>query len=315
MCHNMGNVIMKIKLIYYFFVVNFSNITLFSQFGGGSGTETDPYQIWNKNDLMKLFDSTYYSSSGLIGKHFKLMTDIDNVTHPIADRFYGHFHGNYKKLTINLAGAIFYVLSGTIDNLIVDGYATAAGIVGGTYGNGVSISHCINNVIVTSTSEYGGGGISPNNNGITISNCINNGDITGVDRIGGIAGENGGQIINCINTGKITATASGDNSIFSGVGGICGTIANSSYYGISNCVNTGTVVGQGFVGGIIGLANGNPIAPSPITNCVNYGYIKGTNAVGGILGYMYNQNVNISNCVNAGVVEGKSDVGSITGKE
>ena len=329
---------MKIFFI-YMFLFFLKAFCCFSQPSfSGSGTDIDPYQIWNGTHFKELAESTYTLSSAdwTRNKHFKLINDID-----LGDSIFGlgywrgHFHGNGKTITRNYESVICselgYYLDGvtaTIDSLIADGYAYTdhiyiAGIVC-IIRYGSIISNCVNNATIICTddgSKYGmfeKGAIVAKNEG-TIINCINNGDITGVDRIGGIAGDNdGGQIINCINTGKITATASGDNSIFSGVGGICGTIANSSYYGISNCVNTGTVVGQGFVGGIIGLANGKPMSPSPITNCVNYGYIKGTSAVGGIAGIMWGgiyANVNISNCVNAGVVEGSSDVGSIVGKE
>ncbi|MCL2039268.1 MAG: hypothetical protein FWG85_02435 [Bacteroidetes bacterium] len=318
-----------------FILFVFSNILLFAQNpsfnGNGDGSEYDPFQIWEKKDLIELADSIDYRYSSLnptwlYNKHFKLMNDI---TEPLTESvgklgFIGHFHGNGKKITLainfdyytNQSYALFNGLpSGSIDSLIVDGYVNGNSTLSAisifiNYSSG-SITNCINNAIITG---IGAGSIVYQNMG-AISNCINNGDITGVDRIGGIAGENEGTIINCINTGKITATASGDNNIFSGVGGIVGTVANRCQ-NISNCVNLGSVVGQGFVGGIVGLANNNsPNNPTPITNCINYGYVRGINIVGGVLGYMFNQNVNVSNCVNVGVVEGEEDTGSIVGKE
>ena len=317
------------KKYFILFLFLFSNILLFAQsFTTIPGTDglskATVYQIWTKDHLMELRDSVYNSyypnySTWHNGKHFRLMNDINNVTESIHATFKGHFHGSGKKITLeiyntpnNPNSALFGVISnnGTVDSLIIDGFVDGGcgGITAGIlYG---SVTNCINNATIISM--YGAAMIYQNEG--TIINCINNGDITGVDRIGGIAGENGGQIINCINTGKITATASGDNSIFSGVGGICGTVANGCK-GILNCLNLGNVSGQGFVGGIVGLANGKPMSPTPITNCVNYGYVKGINNVGGILGYMFYPYVNISNCVNAGVVVGSSDVGSITGKE
>ncbi|MCL2040069.1 MAG: hypothetical protein FWG85_06540 [Bacteroidetes bacterium] len=317
----------------YFILFIFSNILLFAQNppfnGNGDGSEYDPFQIWEKKDLIELADSIdNYNANPTwqYNKHFKLMSDIiEPITESIGKLgFIGHFHGNGKKITLaivfnfpdNPSAALFQSLDGTIDNLIVDGYingpggmSTIACGIGTGYITAASITNCINNAIVT-----GGVGIAYLNHG-TISNCINNGDITGVDRIGGIAGENSGTIINCINNGTITATASGDNNIFSGVGGIVGTVANHCQ-NILNCVNIGSVVGQGFVGGIVGLANGYPMAVTPITNCINYGYVRGINIVGGVLGYMFNpQGVNVSNCVNVGVVEGEEDIGSIVGKE
>jgi hypothetical protein len=254
-----------------------------------------------------------------------------------GDVFLGYFHGNEKKIIIDIEGILVCVLfagicdDGVVDGLTVEGYikvfpgtvgfSTFAGGGGiGGVANGGTIIRCISNVnvILMPADDQMAGGITPAvYHMCTISNCINNGSITGMDRIGGIAGENSGTIINCINTGKITATASGENNIFSGVGGIVGTCANSCD-SISGCINLGDVEGQGFVGGILGLGRGVAgfvYKPVIITNCVNSGYIKGKNAVGGILGIMWNEYVNISNCLNTGVVEGEEDVGSVVGKE
>ncbi|MCL2040103.1 MAG: hypothetical protein FWG85_06710 [Bacteroidetes bacterium] len=323
----------------------FSSITLFSQYQfSGEGTEVFPYQIWSVDDLNLLRDSLYHQMyvdpNWSFNKHFRLIQDINTpVTQSITmTYFYGHFYGNNKKITLNLnvdetfnnytcAPALFAGITngGSIDSLIVDGYINSNLWAGGI-ANGIGISSkingCINNAAIKSFNlDYGAGGIIFNNVN-TISSCINNGDITGVNIVGGIAGQNDGTIINCINTGKIIATNSGSNTSIvtgdttpnNGVGGIVACVVNSSQ-NILNCVNIGSVVGQGFVGGIVGLANGNPMATTPITNCINYGYVRGINIVGGVLGYMFNQNVNVSNCVNVGVIEGEEDTGRIVGKE
>jgi len=323
----------------------FAGISLFAQNppfnGNGDGSEISPYQLWTKADLKELHDSmlnTYYpnNSTWHRGKHFRLMQDINNIILAISSTsFAGHFHGNGKKITVAISTPFppdpynvpFPLGSlgagGTIDSLTVDGYVTGNQAVGVVATNNGTISQCINNatIICINPITSSPAGIAGNNRG-TISHCINNGDITGVDRIGGIAGNNdGGQIINCINTGKITATNSGTNTNLvgtptpdNGVGGIVAASINGCL-DISNCINTGEVVGQGMVGGIIGVASYHTSLPTKITNCVNYGFIKGTNLVGGIIGYMFYPYVNISNCINAGVVEGETDVGSITGKE
>ena len=299
----------------------------------GSGTDIDPYQIWNGTHFKELAESTYTLSSAdwTRNKHFKLINDID-----LGDSIFGlgywrgHFHGNGKTITRNYESVICselgYYLDGvtaTIDSLIADGYAYTdhiyiAGIVC-IIRYGSIISNCVNNATIICTddgSKYGHypkGGIAAINESATIINCINNGDITGVNYVAGIAGKNigSGQITNCINTGKITAT----NSVL-GVGGI---VAVNNPGTVSNCINLGNVSGQSFVGGIAGLDSRMTYTESIIINCINYGYIKGINGVGGICGShgynIHNPPGTISNCVNAGVVEGDSDVGSITGKE
>jgi len=340
------------KNCYILFLFLFSNIFLFAQsFTTIPGTDglskATAYQIWTKEHLIELGDSINSYNSHLIyppsgyanwcaEKHFRLMTDIDNVNQSIGLRyFYGHFHGGGNKITVAIeagtyndpytAPATFSALAhnGTIDSLTVAGYINSypieygysttaggagitSGIISSNYGGGVT--NCISNVVIniTPADENCGGGIAGGNQG-TIINCINNGDITGVNQVAGIAGANMGPIINCINTGKITAI----NSV-EGAGGIAAASTSYTSY-IYNCINLGDVEGQSFVGGIAGFE-----IISAITYCINYGYIKGTNAVGGICGlrgYNYNNQGTISNCVNAGVVEGSSDVGSITGKE
>ena len=93
---------------------------------------------------------------------------------------------------------------------------------------------------------------------------------------------------------------------YKNVGGICGngSISNTD---ITNCYNTGTVLGYYAVGGICGY-NGN------ITNCYNTGTVSGsTNCVGGICGYGSNINTDITNCHNTGTVSGSTHVGGICG--
>jgi len=324
---------------YFMLLFVFSGIHLFAQphpSFTGTGTVDDPYLIWNKAQLKILGDSvdldnTITNPNGTkwhVGKHFKLMQNIDNVTESIGWRpFCGHFQGNGKTITLainydypdNRSSALFVGLSNynaSIDNLIVDGYVNDgfAGIVYAGGGEMSSITNCVNNATVTGWSA---GGIIHTNRG-TISNCINNGDITGVNIVGGIVGDNAGTIINCINTGNVTATNSGSNTNLvgeitpnNGVGGIVGCVSNYCQ-GISNCINIGTIKGQDVVGGINGGLN-----RTSITNCINAGYVAGWGSVGGIGGVIFNfyGGSGINNCVNVGVVEGEEDIGSIVGKE
>ena len=340
MCHNIANSIkMKFALILLFSTVSM-NIQLFSQFGGGVGSVSAPFQIWNSEHFIELIDSintdNYRSSQDCwhCDKCFQLMQDIDVVNQSISytDFKCSYFYGNEKKIIINLEKCLFSNIKGILDNLTVNGYVNGwAGITASVYvyspPHSVPLTsirrHCINNATIecfpcTYTNLYGDifyyqvGGIASANHG-TISHCINNGSVSGVDRIGGIAADNSGQVINCINTGKITASNSG-----SGVGsgtGIAGIVAISQFGHIINSINLGDVIGQDYVGGIQGQIVSSIINPSYMTNCSNYGYIKGRNFVGGILANMFTTYVNIINCVNTGIVEGEEDVGSIVGKE
>ncbi|WP_124099066.1 LPXTG cell wall anchor domain-containing protein [Ruminococcus sp. Marseille-P6503] len=117
--------------------------------------------------------------------------------------------------------------------------------------------------------------------------------------IGGVCAYNdsNGTIINCYNTG----TVSGNGY----VGGVCGY----NYGTISNSYNTGSVSGEtSYVGGMCGFnANG-----FTISNCYNTGSVSGEYQVGGVCGY--NSKGTISNCYNTGLVSGASSyVGGVCG--
>ena len=154
----------------------------------------------------------------------------------------------------------------------------------------------------------------------TINHCLNNGSVSGINAASGIVHEWAGTI-SCINTGKITASDfdSEGSTWWIGVSGIAGTNQKRS---ITNCLNTGSVEGIGYlrsrnsggIGGICGYATGSSGEFAIITGCINTGFIMGRNYVGGILGNFFD-GVNTINCVNTGVVEGEEDVGAIVGKE
>ena len=126
-------------------------------------------------------------------------------------------------------------------------------------------------------------------------------NIQGYRYIGGIAGHaSSSTITNCYNTGSVIGSAGS-------VGGIAGRASERAT--ITNCYNTGSVSGQDDVGGIAGRAYF-----STITNCYNTGSVTGSSYyVGGIAGYAYSS-TSITNCYNTGSVIGSaSRVGGIAG--
>lgn len=75
------------------------------------------------------------------------------------------------------------------------------------------------------------------------------------------------------------------------VGGICGSL---SYGNIENCMVTGDISGDEYVGGIVGY---NIYYSSIISQCASSGNIIATDRyVGGILGYYYESSCSIENC-------------------
>ncbi len=274
----------------------------------GTGSEQDPYQIWNEAHLYKMSDYINHRTSPFFeqGKHWKLMDNIimsaasqsDVGWKPIGTNgvysFQGKFNGNNKTIrgikvdnsTETYLGLFGAVINGSIFNLglidcNVNGNSTVGGIVG-----------------------Y----LSRNS---SIKFCYVSGNVTGNNYVGGIAGHMNDSSI--IESSFVSAAVSGNDT----VGGIVGYLsANSS---IDFCYVSGNVTGNNsgigthfYVGGIAGDVNN-----SNISTCYTSGDLTGNNSVtgmlhyvGGIAGRIYN-NSNISNNVALG---DKISASSVQGK-
>ncbi len=101
------------------------------------------------------------------------------------------------------------------------------------------------------------------------------------------------------NLGIAESYIRGDRS----VGGVAGFI----YYAtVTNCYNTGTVIGNSDVGGVAGCCQG-----CTVTNCYNTGSVAGDEYVGGVFGSILSGSV--TQCYNTGVVVGNEYVSGIVG--
>ncbi|MDR0926483.1 MAG: hypothetical protein LBO69_01790 [Ignavibacteria bacterium] len=239
-----------------------TTLTLSAQFSGGSGTQTDPYQITSKADLEALSDSCFYVNNYSLGKYFLLMNNITDpwdyrgIGYDSTKSFYGNFNGNNHTINLNVSSETnIFVLynAGTIKKLTVIGVSAGGGISSKNLSTGI-IDSCNNNAAITG---FYCGGITMHNLG-TISNCTNTGNITATVHSGGISCSNDNpaaypSIINCMNTGIIKGLTR--------VGGIVGFANN--YCHITKCINTNVAEGTDFVGAILGEISGN----TTITDC------------------------------------------------
>ena len=146
----------------------------------------------------------------------------------------------------------------------------------------------------------------------TIDNCHNvNTTVIGISgyTFGGIVGQAGGDISNCSNTGKIVGSKRSSDE-YSQTGGIVGYLLKSLT--ISNCYNSGSVNGEGGynVGGIVGVIEES----AQITQCYNEGeVISKHKQVGGIAGTIREKS-QVSNCYNLGTITGNGGfAGGIVG--
>lgn len=253
----------------------------------------------------------------------------------IADKdsglsYTGTFTGNGCTVKgVSYSGAMEFALFGTIgeDGSVsgitleepkisgtTAGAYNIAGIASHNYGT-IDDCHVAGGAI--STVATTAAGIAAESFG-TVSNCTNSADITAKYEVAGIVATsnstNGNTsetdpmvIEGCSNSGTITATNKG----YSCAGGIFGgkdPFSSGYPYGtISKCFNTGDILGQNFVGGIVGYsiktANASAVNIT-IENCYNTGAIGDANTTGVAGGISAGSNSSVTNCFNMGDVTG-----------
>ena len=181
---------------------------------------------------------------------------------------------------------------GIIDDCHVDGgtistvTTTAAGIVAESFG---TVKNCTNSANITA--KYQVAGI------VATSNSTND-NTSETDRM---------VIEGCANSGTITATDE-DYSYAGGIFGGKNRFSNDYPYGtISKCFNEGKILGQSYIGGIVGysIKNANASAANvTIENCYNTGAIGDDRTTGVAGGISAGTNSSVTNCFNVGAVTG-----------
>lgn len=225
-------------------------------------------------------------SKGVAELSWSPISDVaKNNTAPIF-MWRGQFDGNGK----------------TISNLYINATSDYQGLFGYGFSNDESIKGVIKNltlanVNVKNTAGYTGALIGGADNFEITQVVISSGTVEGEDLgIGGICGQadTGSKFLSCENRAQIKSQ--NDNSCYY-IGGICGNFISSH---IEKCANYGNINSQGFdVGGICGF-----FSSSSITTSANYGDIVGNRYVGGIIGYASNaSNNSISNSLTTGDVK------------
>ena len=127
---------------------------------GNDGSEEHPYVISDQAgwDYLVLMSNTISNTNG---KHFRLDTDLVNVTQALS-YFYGHLDGNHHTISINMThngnGLINYGSGCTITNLTVEGsidnaFENVGGFVAQSpaTNNTITLTNCRSSVTITST--------------------------------------------------------------------------------------------------------------------------------------------------------------------
>ena len=230
---------------------------VWAQFGGGSGTETNPYIISTTDHLDQLA-ANVNSGMEYQNVYFKLMDDLDytgKTYTPIGNsyweggsesyhKFFGIFNGNnhsINNVTIysegNYCGLFGCVgWGGKIHNLTLGGQSTitAVGFAGG-------IAGWVDNAEII--------GCNVGENVVISVHPIANNYSTKPGDFGGIVGESGGKVKDCISRATVSNGGIGKTK---NIGGIAGSLYDNL---MEDCFFLGVVDATGstnYVGDILG---------------------------------------------------------------
>ena len=342
---------MKHRRLCLFVAMLLTSLCSFAQFSGsGSGTESDPYLIYNETQLSQM--ANFLNQKGVV---FSLKKDID-LTSWIAENspsqgwqpigvagspFKGKLIGNGKtisSLSINRGstrgvGFFGYIEGATISNLTIQGTTISGGQDTGVLA-GHAMSSTLTNVSVKVTSISGGngcGGMMGTAVGITLTNAnVEATSISGGDDCGGMIGYSSSTNVTTFSVKISSTTASSERK-----GGIIGYADGCS---ITDGSVDGDFLGTSFVGGAVGYAPGSLTlknvtvngrcsgssdkigglvgeadATTTLTSCNHNGDVDGKASVGGLIGNLKNGSATLTDCNHNGDVDGKASVGGLIG--
>jgi len=224
-------------------------------YGGGSGSETDPYLIYTAEQLNMIGLVACHSS-----KHFLLVEDINLTEYQgtefnvIGNRLYsftGIFDGNGHGISnYNRTGALFAYLraeSAMIKNLClikpdVRAIRSSGGALVDSLERGSVVNcHVVDGRVFSSGSNNVGGLVGFNSG--SVSQCSAESNVSGRYYVGGLVGANWGIICESFSSGSV----SGDHA----VGGMAGwNVLGAS---ISHCYARALVDGTDVAGGLVGM--------------------------------------------------------------
>lgn len=343
------------KYFYLLFIVTFlfstipaQNQTLManptvtdSGFAGGSGSDSDPYQVSSKEhlDLVRLH----------LDKHFRQTADIDlggenwlpigyiTGQEEVPEDFTGSFDGYgfvIENLTIDREDQDFIGLFARLDeggafmtvtltDVTITGNTRVGALVGDSHNNTTIVDSYSTGTV--SGEEYVGGLLGYHYMGL-IEGCSSEADVTGDEYVGGLIGMsqesmimdshasgriegsyNVGGLVGYLDEGMIidsyaTGEVEGDEEDSGGIGGLVGSVARST---IITSHATGNVRGDSSVGGLAGDS-----WDSEIIGSFAEGTVSGNYSVGGLVG---DNDGYIFMCHATGDVFGDDETGGLVG--
>ena len=292
--------------------------TAAESFAGGSGTESDPFQISEAGHLVLLhemlkkeeegtnFDDTYVKGYYVLTADISLndASDFDNRStnapkygwEPVGaglslNSFAGVLDGNGHKIT----------------GMFIDADTSGSDVSSPSYGLFADMEGTVKNLMVEqSYIRVSGGNVnvgtiagSTGYKEAVIENCAVSSviEMNGTCEVGGIVGKaSGSTVTGCTSASTITQLDDG----VSHIGGISGSDGS-----IVGCTFTGTLSGKGDTGGIVGYGD-------MVKDSVNKGSVSGERA-GGISGNAFNAGMGIEIEITQRNIEGCTNEGNVTG--
>lgn len=252
MTKKIPNIYRRLLLI---FLVLSMTLTLSAQFGGGQGTEDDPYIISTHEHLNNINITDDHGVYRYYIYHFLQNQDIIFTEEMFQEGsiYYNEGTGweTIGKSTSRFTGQ--YDGAGyEIANIVINRPSNGQGLFG--YGNEAVLKNIrVTNIVINSAGDSGGV----------------------IGRIDGC------QVINCFSSGTITVTNRQ-------TGGLVGYIGTGSI--ITDCYSSAEVRGVTRLGALVGRALGN----SQINSSFSAGSVQGGSVSGGIVGFLESGTVNNS---------------------
>ena len=303
-------------------------------FGGGSGTEQDPYRLSTPEHLTQL-QVAVDGGNNFSGKYFILTDDIDlegydNDSNPNngnfegigteSKRFSGYFDGqNYSIKNLRIVkpstqhvGLFDGLTDATVENLKLENYyleglTSVGGLTATTRGNSNQIKNITISGEVKARNHSGGliGQVQGNTkldqiSGTIIVNGNKKSDSEPISCVGGLVGQmTNGLAVSFSNISlEGSVSAKGDY-----VGGIIGYMKNGV---IRDNYVKGEVSGGAYIGGLVGYASGSTVTETSVS-----GDVSGSSGVGGLVGEVSNST--ISQSFATGDILGTDYVGGLVG--
>ena len=297
--------------------------TSFAQFSGsGSGTESDPYLIYNETQLSQM--ANFLNQEGVV---FSLKKDL-NLTNWIAENspsqgwlpigvesspFKGTLLGNGKTIrgfSVSRSGTSYVGFFGHLDGATVSDLTIVGSNVSGAQYTGIMAgcanSSTITNVNVKMTTLSGGqysGGFIGYASGSNLTNV--NVELTTLSSGGQYSGGLIGYAFNTtVTMFSVKATFNNAQNYKGGVSG----------YAEGCTFDTGTVEGNitalGYCGGAFGFAKNTTLQEITATGNIN---ASGLDDIGGVVG-LAEGSCTFSSCKHTGDITGATNLGGIVGE-